>query len=426
MAKVSIKSENMTPFGGVYFVNKAFNALSLGETINETLGKRCSTYNGYQWDEIVAALLDVYACGGDCVEDANRKECHLRDTPESRIPTSHTIGRAIKELACTDTEYESSTGNKFKFNVNSRLNGLLMKLNMKMGLLKRGQTVDVDFDHVFIKAGKYDSKYSYKKAFGYFPGVVSINGIIAYVENRDGNTPVKFRQADTLSRAFKLLESHGLYVGTFRADCGSYSEDIIRTVDGHCRTFYIRALHSAALYSRIQDIKEWKRVEIDSQVTEVASLMSTHFMEDSHYRIVVQRTAVKDGEPDLFGGKYVYRCIITNDWDSDEKAVIEKYNGRGARECDFARLNNDVGWRHLPCSFMNENTAFMILTAICLNFLTYFISRVSSAFTALTPTSRVKRLVFHFTSVCAKWTRTARRWTLNLYTGRPYDKLVFG
>ena len=101
MVKVSIKSENMTPFGGVYFVNKAFNALSLGETINETLGKRCSTYNGYQWDEIVAALLDVYACGGDCLEDANRNECHLRNTSESRIPTSHTIGRAIKELACT-------------------------------------------------------------------------------------------------------------------------------------------------------------------------------------------------------------------------------------------------------------------------------------------------------------------------------------
>ena len=34
--------------------------------------------------------------------------------------------------------------------------------------------------------------------------------------------------------------------------------------------------------------------------------------------------------------------------------------------------------------------------------------------------------VFHFTAVCAKWTRTARRWWLNLYTGMPYDKLSFG
>ena len=28
MAKVSIKSEKLTPFGGVYFTSKAFNALS--------------------------------------------------------------------------------------------------------------------------------------------------------------------------------------------------------------------------------------------------------------------------------------------------------------------------------------------------------------------------------------------------------------
>lgn len=40
--------------------------------------------------------------------------------------------------------------------------------------------------------------------------------------------------------------------------------------------------------------------------------------------------------------------------------------------------------------------------------------------------SRIKKFVFHFTAVCAKWTRTARSWWLNLYTGMPYDKLSFG
>lgn len=99
----------------------------------------------------------------------------------------------------------------------------------------------MDFDHVFVKTEKADATYSYKQAYGYFPGVVSIDGIIAYIENRDGNTPVKFHQADTLSRAFKLLHSYGLHIGIFRADCGSYSEDIIRTVDGNCRIFYIHA-----------------------------------------------------------------------------------------------------------------------------------------------------------------------------------------
>lgn len=180
------------------------------------------------------------------------------------------------------------------------------------------------------------------------------------------------------------------------------------------------------MYSSIQDVKEWKRVEIGPQETEVASFMCTHFMEDSHYRIVVQRTKAKDEEPDLFGERYIYRCIITNDWDSDEKSVIETYNKRGASECDFARLNNDFGWKHLPCSLMNENTAFMILTAICMNFFSFFIGRIASVFTRLTPTSRVKTFVFHFMTVCAKWTRSARRWCLNLYTDIPYDKLSFG
>lgn len=46
----------------------------------------------------------------------------------------------------------------FRFNTNPRLNDLLMKLNMKMGLLKSGQTVNVDFDHVFAKTKKADAK----------------------------------------------------------------------------------------------------------------------------------------------------------------------------------------------------------------------------------------------------------------------------
>ena len=78
MAKVNKKSEKISPFGGIYYASKAFYALSLYKIINDTLGVRCSTYNGYQWDEIMSAMSDVFLCGGDCVEDVNRSECHLR------------------------------------------------------------------------------------------------------------------------------------------------------------------------------------------------------------------------------------------------------------------------------------------------------------------------------------------------------------
>ena len=45
-----------------------------------TLGVRSSTYNGYQWDEIMSAMSDVFLCGGACGKDVNRSECHLRET----------------------------------------------------------------------------------------------------------------------------------------------------------------------------------------------------------------------------------------------------------------------------------------------------------------------------------------------------------
>ena len=95
MAKVNIKSDKITPFGGIYYASKAFYALSRDKVINGTLSVRSSTYNGYQYDEIMSAMTDVFLCGGDCVEDVNRSECHLRESPEIRTPTSHTVGRAI-------------------------------------------------------------------------------------------------------------------------------------------------------------------------------------------------------------------------------------------------------------------------------------------------------------------------------------------
>ena len=50
----------------------AYCSLSMCKVINEILGTCSSTYNGYQWDEIVSVLFVVYLCRGGCVEDVNR------------------------------------------------------------------------------------------------------------------------------------------------------------------------------------------------------------------------------------------------------------------------------------------------------------------------------------------------------------------
>lgn len=45
MAKVRIKSEKLTPFGGIFSIMEQFDAL-LSQTIDTTLGIRSETYEG--------------------------------------------------------------------------------------------------------------------------------------------------------------------------------------------------------------------------------------------------------------------------------------------------------------------------------------------------------------------------------------------
>ena len=130
-------------------------------------------------------------------------------------------------------------------------------------------------------------------------------------------------------------------------------------------------------------------------------------------------------QADLFtGDTLTYRSILTNDWDSAEKEVIEYYNQRGSNEKLFDVMNNDFGWKELPCSFMNENTAYLIIMAMLKNFYNYFVSKVATVFDNIMPTTRLKRFIFRFIAVAGKWVYTGRQWVLKLYTKKPYESLL--
>lgn len=140
-----------------------------------------------------------------------------------------------------------------------------------------------------------------------------------------------------------------------------------------------------------------------------------------HCRLVVQRQRKRSGtQLDMFedGGEdiYVYRAILTNEWDMDEEAVIDFYNQRGAKEKLFDQMDNDFGWHYLPKGLLKENTVFMILTAIIRNF--YAMLLQMSQFRALKvyATTRMKTFINRVVSVVAKWTRSGRQNVLTIYT----------
>ena len=388
---------------------------TLSSIIDSTLGLRSKQY-GYQYSEIIRSLMSVYFCGGSCIEDVTTHLMnHLSLHPTLRTCSSDTILRAIKELTQENISYTSDTGKNYDFNTADTLNTLLLNCLLTTGQLKEGGEYDVDFDHQFIETEKYDAKPTYKKFLGYRPGLAVIGDMIVGIENSDGNTNVRFHQQDTLKRIFERLERNNLVINRFRADCGSCSEEIVEEVEKHCKSFYIRANRCSSLCDDIFALRGWKTEEINGIEFELNSILVGKW-KGKAYRLVIQRQKRMDADLDLWEGEYTYRCILTNDYESSEREIVEFYNLRGGKERIFDDLNNGFGWDRLPKSFMAENTVFLLLTALVRNFYKFIMERLEEKKFGLKATSRIKAFVFKFITVPAKWIRTSRQFILNIYT----------
>lgn len=227
MAKIQIKSEKLTSFGGIFPIMEKFDRM-LSRTIDSTLGLRSKVY-GYQYSEIIRSLMCVYFCGGSCVEDVTS---HHMETlclhPHLRTCSADTILRVIRELTTPNLTYRSDSGKSYDFYVAPDLNNLLVNALLATGQLLPDNEYDFDFDHQFIETEKFDAKMTYKKFTGYNPGIATVG---------DGNTNARFHQEDTLKRIFERLENAGIHINRARMDCGSCSEAIVEMVEKHCRHF---------------------------------------------------------------------------------------------------------------------------------------------------------------------------------------------
>ena len=108
--------------------------------------------------------------------------------------------------------------------------------------------------------------------------------------------------------------------------------------------------------------------------------------------------------------------------DMTDEEIILHYNKRGSAEQVFDRQNNDFGWAHLPKSFMNQNTVFLLITAMAANFYRYIVALpLMAVLFGIKATDRVKSFLFRFIAVPAKWVKTARQYKLNIFSNKPYN-----
>lgn len=423
--KITTSLENIHSFGGLNFVSEQFDQLKLPELIANTLGNR-SLLATYDYADIIKNIWMTIFAGGDCAEDIQTNlKGEFENITKMKVCSADTILRLQKELSTEKEIIYSKNEVKNEFNKHSKLNELNMIFLAKTQQLKPATEYTLDYDNQFIPCEKYDAKKSYKMKHGYFPAIATIGKNIIYFENRNGNTNVKFKQQETLQDVYNLLEANHIKIKRSRMDCGSFTKEVIKTVAKNSELFYIRAQRCDELTHLIKEAKMWKEVMIGYKKVAVCSVEYKPFGEEKSYRYVVSREANRTGQLDVIQqDSFIYRAIITNDSTMSEQEVIEFYNQRGSSEKIFDEMNNDFGWANLPFSFLEHNTVYMLITAICRNFYLYILEKISKKVSFVENTFRLKKFIFRFVVVPYKWIKKGGQKTLKLYTNKPYEMVL--
>ena len=132
--------------------------------------------------------------------------------------------------------------------------------------------------------------------------------------------------------------------------------------------------------------------------------------------MVITKEKRRDGQVNLFTSEaFFYSSIITNDKEKSINEVVFFYNKRGAIEREFEVLKYDFGWNKLPFSKLSQNNTYLIITAMCKNIYHYLINYFSQKTPNLSPTFRLKKFIFRFITIPAKWIRHSRQMYLKVY-----------
>lgn len=421
-----LKSSSISPFGGLNFVLEELDNKKIDNLLRDNL-PTLPNQSKYSWKDIFYSYWSVLFCGGDCAEDLEiNLSSGLKNNPYINIPSSDRLLERLKSLSVPHVKLKTKRGTAInEFSYNHLLSDLNIKLLKKLDSFS-SKNITLDYDNTFIYNNKSDAKNTYTKSRGYCPGVGLIDNKIVYVENRNGNCAPHTLQEQTLKRMFDLLKSNKIRVNSFRADSASYKFEVINTVQEYVDKFYVRAVVNDRISEAISKINKWSEIKVDGKVylrgstsfvpfTNTAKkLKKEHLLKE--FRLIVTKEKRRDCQLNVFTQEaYNYSPIITNDFDKTDDEVVIFYNQRGKEEREFDVLKNDFGWNKLPFSKLEQNTTFLIMTSMCRNIYDYIINQFSKSSSILKPYYRIKKFIFRFICIPAKWVKTARSYKLRLY-----------
>jgi len=422
-----INANTINPFGGINFIFEYLEQLNIGKLLNSDLPV-LPKQSHYSWKDLFFSLSSIYYCGGEYLEDLNTIiKAKIDDNPYCNIASPDTVSKRMKELDEGEQMCKTERGSATHFySTNEKLTELNIKLLKKLGVFNE-QELTIDYDNTIIFNEKKDSKMTYKRDYGYQPGVCTINvSHVLYIENRNGNSDARSFQDETLSRMFEAVEKQvSKKIANYRGDSASYLFKVIKLVEEKCENFYIAA-KNVSVQKYFNTVENWEEtVDTKGEKIWIGEVKYTPFIqqakeqgeEPKEYRLIIKKKQKKDPQLDLFTqDNYQYTAIITNDYEKTPKEIAEFYYKRGRMENIFDILKNDFGWNNMPFSNLSSNHVFLYLTAMVKNLYNKVVVYFSDKTKGFIASSvRMKRFIFKLILIPAKWLVRSRQKILKVY-----------
>jgi hypothetical protein len=409
ITNLQISNRKINPFGGINFIISAMREKKIDELIDKQLGKRPKQAQ-FSYSDVILGWIYSNLCGAERIEDIQQTR-GLFNIPNLKIPSSDRISQIFRSLTTKMEIFKSIKNVHHQFNIHNGLNSLMLNVILRLGLLKKDTEYTLDYDNTVIDCEKYDSKSTYLRTRGYQPGVCFINKLPVYIENRNGNSVAYYKIKDTIERGINLLKNKGISVNKLRSDSAACIKEVFELLDKHPDIQYFIKFHKRRnIPMRVSMVKYWE--ELPEFGIQIGCINNKVYGKKRRFVITKK---IDDPDPENFTG------ILTNNKTLTNKEVYYFYNKRGAIERNFDDLKNNFNWSRLPFSFLNENTVFMIISAVAYIIYQYIINVFSKKVDFVKKNFWLKNFIFHFITVGSEWIDQT---TLKLYTKQRYNLLL--
>jgi Transposase DDE domain group 1 len=408
LVQITPSSQRITSHAGLVLVRELFDRLGVAELIDAiTVKKR---RRGYGPAQSVLALCETLIAGGDCLDDAALVRADEAQTTlrGHRLPDPTTLGRFLRS---------------FTLGHLGQLNGSLDALFARVHPLVGREQVTLDVDSTLVE--HHGPAGSRQGTRGTYAGKVAWHPLLCFIAETGEWLHAKLRNGhaapSTGARRFlgeclrRLPDDVRVFL---RADEGFYGKELLADLEGKDVTYAVGAPLLASVRARIGEISDddWQPSSYRAE-SEVASFVWKPKTWPIERRFVVRRDPVAQGEQlSLEGREWHYWALVTNDGErsADELECWHRDKANVENRIKEAKLGR--GLDNLPCHSFHANWAYLLITLLAYNLLTWL---KLLALPEEERSSYAKRLRFRFIAVAATVGRSGRRLVLRLQAAYP-------